>query len=93
MYAPNYAPNYQLNYREPFEMQTQDSVFARVLTKEDFESLNPRSRGWVVYMGGCRDDQPNIPDESNPYPVGSSEHQQWERGRQSAYTHCLDLEE
>ena len=64
-----------------------------VLTAERFAALPPRARGYAVYMVGSRDDQPNVPDERNPYPVGSSDAQEWDAGALSAYLEVLDGEE
>ena len=33
------------------------------MTTKEFEALTPRQKGYAVYMAGCRDDQPNIPEE------------------------------
>lgn len=51
---------------------------------EDFEALRPWSRGFYVYLYGARYDQPNIPDESNPYPPGSKAAEDWTRGALAA---------
>lgn len=37
-----------------------------MMTEEQFLSLKPRQRGYVVYMLGSRDDQPHVPDEAEP---------------------------
>lgn len=63
------------------------------MTKEKFEALEPGARGYTVYMAGCHPDQPNIPDEKNPYPEGSVEHKRWEDGAMAAYLAVLDSEE
>jgi len=63
------------------------------MTAAAFQTLPPRARGYVVYMLGSRDDQPNVPDESNPYPVRSAEHSEWKDGAWSAYLEVLDGEE
>ena len=60
------------------------------LTKEDFEALQPHTRGYAVYMCGSRDDQPNVPDEKNPYPEGSKENEQWANGAMAA---CIEAQE
>ena len=61
------------------------------LTKEEFESLKPQSRGWAVYMAGRRDDQPNVPDEKNPYPVDSEDNIEWSLGQQKAMLETQDI--
>lgn len=63
------------------------------MTSAEFEALSPYDRGFVVYLCGARKDQPNVPDESNPYPPGSSEAAAWDRGAWSAYLGVLDGEE
>lgn len=63
------------------------------LTAAEFEKLSPIRRGWVVYMAGCRDDQPNVPHESNPYPPGSEDAEQWDAGQQKAVLDVQDGEE
>lgn len=65
----------------------------RVVTREEFEALPPFRRGWAVYMAGERDDQPNIPNEANPYPTGSVDADEWNRGQQVAMVQVLDSEE
>ena len=62
----------------------------QVLTKEEFETLKPRTRGYVVYMAGNRDDQPNVPNEKNPYPAGSKEHEEWNEGQRQAILQAQD---
>jgi len=64
-----------------------------MLTKEEFEALSPRDRGYAVYMAGSRDDQPNIPDESNPYPDGSIKAALWNEGQRIAVLEAQDSEE
>lgn len=65
----------------------------RVISADEFARLSPRTRGWAVYVAGERDDQPNIPNEKNPYPAGSHEHAEWDAGQQQAYIETLDSEE
>lgn len=62
------------------------------ITKEEFEALDPFHRGWAVYMAGAREDQPNVPQEDNPYPDGSEEASEWDRGQQRACIEILDTE-
>jgi len=52
-----------------------------MLTAADFSSLSPRQRGYAVYMAGCRDDQPNIPDERNPYESETEAWREWHEGQ------------
>lgn len=61
-----------------------------IMTKEKFESLSPAVRGYTVYMAGDRDDQPNVPNESNPYPKGSENHSQWAHGQDLAVQEVQD---
>lgn len=53
------------------------------MTKEEFESLPPRLRGYFVYIYGGKypHRQPNIPNESNPYPDESPESELWFEGQ------------
>lgn len=64
-----------------------------MLTKDEFEDLTPYERGYAVYMLGNRDDQPNVPNESNPYEIDSKEYLEWERGQHMAVLHVMDGEE
>lgn len=64
------------------------------MTKEEFESLPPRVRGYFVYVyGGTHPHrQPNIPKESNPYPEGSPEFELWLEGQiKAAFEDEADL--
>ena len=63
-----------------------------MLSKSEFESLTPRTRGYVVYMAGSRDDQLNVPDESNPYPSGSCDALEWDEGQHKAVLEAQDEE-
>lgn len=62
------------------------------MTREEFEALPALSRGYIVYMLGARDDQPNVPDEQNPYPTGTPERDLWEQGQVRASIEVLDAE-
>ena len=61
-----------------------------IMTKEQFESLSPQARGYTAYMAGSRDDQPNVPAESNPYPKGSPHAKQWAHGQALAVQEVQD---
>lgn len=63
------------------------------MSKEEFRRLAPGARGYAVYWYGERDDQPNVPNESNPYPAGSTEFQEWARGQSQAMIDAQDSEE
>jgi hypothetical protein len=63
------------------------------VTKREFAALKPRQRGYAVYMLGAREDQPNVPDESNPYPDGSRKHKEWAAGADAAALFAQDNEE
>lgn len=52
-----------------------------LITTEEFASLRPKRRGYVVYMMGARQDQPNVPDEANPYRKQSAAHRAWDEGQ------------
>lgn len=61
-----------------------------MITKEGFQILTPKQRGYVVYMCGARDDEPNVPDEENPYPKNSTEHREWNEGAAIACHQAAD---
>jgi hypothetical protein len=54
------------------------------LTKEDVEALPPIVRGYLIGYLQKYGGNPRIPDESNPYPDGSRQAQEWNDGRNSA---------
>lgn len=54
------------------------------LTRAEFEELSPWDRGYAVYMLGARSDQPNVPDESNPYSMGTPAWRDWRAGQAAA---------
>ena len=61
-----------------------------MMTKEEFDDLSPHSRGYVVYMAGERDDQPNVPNEENPYEEGTKEYEEWDKGAMAAVIEVQD---
>ena len=61
-----------------------------MLSKAEFEALTPRLRGYAVYMAGCREDQPHVPDEHCPYPDGSDDAKEWNRGQNVAVLEAQD---
>lgn len=63
------------------------------MSKEDFEGLGPFGRGYAVYLFGKRDDQPNVPDEENPYVEGTCDWKSWNEGARIAAQDVQDLEE
>lgn len=63
------------------------------MTKEQFESLTPFDRGYMVYMCGERDDEPNVPNEKNPYPAGSDSWVEWIDGQFQAMISVQEMEE
>jgi len=60
------------------------------MTKEEFEQLTPYERGYAVYMLGCRDDEPNVPEEKCPYRIGTPEELAWSRGQTQALINVQD---
>jgi hypothetical protein len=64
-----------------------------VITASQFATLSPYARGYVVYMAGERDDQPHVPNESNPYVAGTEEALAWSRGNRQAMLDVQDGEE
>ena len=65
----------------------------KVLSASDFKRLPPKERGYVVYMFGARKDQPNVPNEKNPFPEGSKKHAEWNEGQRIAVLEAQDCEE
>lgn len=63
------------------------------MTKEEFEALNPFDRGFAAYMLGAREDEPNVPDEENPYSPDSIEFERWDAGQEQAVLAAQDSEE
>lgn len=55
-----------------------------MISKEEFELLDPKSRGYIVYLKGAREDEPNVPDEDNPYPEDTEKHKWWNEGQDDA---------
>lgn len=56
----------------------------KTISASEFKRLGAKRRGWIVYMFGARKDQPNIPDEANPFPVGTVQHTRWNEGANEA---------
>ncbi len=44
------------------------------ITKERFEAMTPRQKGYAVYMCGCRKDQPNVPEDFMPTEEDAEEY-------------------
>jgi len=63
------------------------------MTKKQFQALSPWRRGYAVYMCGSRPDEPNVPDESDPYRGGSRESRRWNEGQRAAILAVIDGEE
>ena len=63
------------------------------MTASEFAKLTPLQRGYAVYMLGERDDEPNVPNESNPYPAGSDDAMAWDEGQRRAVLVAQDSEE
>lgn len=61
-----------------------------MMTKEEFTELDAFQRGHIVYMKGKHSDEPNIPDEENPYKPGALTHRRWNAGQQSAVIEAQD---
>jgi hypothetical protein len=64
-----------------------------MMTTVEFSKLTPRQRGYVVYMMGERADEPDVPNESNPYAAGSNDAIEWGEGRRRAVLIAQDSEE
>lgn len=54
------------------------------LTKHQFKALNPVARGYVTAMAGQLAEEPNVPDQGNPFPKGSKLRELWDKGRNMA---------
>jgi hypothetical protein len=63
------------------------------MTSAEFYKLKPLQRGYVVYMLGELDDEPNVPNESNPYPARSADARAWDEGQRRAVLDVQDGEE
>ena len=63
------------------------------ISAEQFRQFTPFERGYAVYWFGNREDEPNVPSESNPYPVGTQAHIDWQRGQVRAAILAQDGEE
>ena len=63
------------------------------LSAAEFAALSPRDRGYAVYMLGARADQPNVPDERNPYEPASPMWRAWNEGQRAAALAAQDSEE
>lgn len=62
-----------------------------IISKEEFESATPFIKGYLVYMFGSRQDQPNIPEVykcENPY-----EQYQYNQGERHAILLVQDMDE
>lgn len=66
---------------------------SEVITAEEFAAFTPRQRGYAVYMCGSRKDQPNVPNEKNPYPNGSNEWREWNSGESAGIIEVQDLDD
>jgi hypothetical protein len=64
-----------------------------MITKEEFEGLSPRDRGYVVYMCGAREDEPNVPAEGCIYPKDSEDYKEYLAGQHEALLEVIDGEE
>ena len=60
------------------------------MTAAEFVNLRPRGRGYAVYMAGARPDQPNIPNEKNPYTKDSLQAKAWDEGQFEAVLEAQD---
>lgn len=55
-----------------------------MITKQQFDEFSAYGRGFAVYWVGSNPDEPHVPNEKNPYPHGSVEWADWNRGNQAA---------
>lgn len=63
----------------------------KVFTKEEFEALTPKQKGYAVYMCGMRDDQPNIPNERE-YKPDPKDQAEFDEGMQAGIIQAQDDE-
>ncbi len=64
-----------------------------LITLEQYAKLNPRSQGYAVYMQGAHDGSELQGIKKNPYPEGSSDHAEWDKGQMIAVLEAQDSEE
>ena len=64
-----------------------------MLSKQAFDAMKPWQRGYAVYYMGRRDDEPNVPAESNPYTPGTHEYEEWDKGHHQAMLELLDYDD
>ena len=64
-----------------------------MITKQQFDEMSAYGRGFAVYWCGKNPDEPNVPDEENPYRHGTVEWSDWNRGQQAAVLAAQDSEE
>ncbi len=63
------------------------------MTAEYFAGLTAFRRGYAVYWFGENKEEPNVPDESNPYPPNSEDASRWDAGQFQAMLDAQDSEE
>jgi len=61
-----------------------------MITEKQFKSLSPKMRGYMVYMRGARDDEPNVPNETNPFKPGSTKYILYQVGQNDAVIEAQD---
>lgn len=59
-------------------------------TPEQFDALTPWEKGYVVYLCGARDDEPNVPEEFHPSPEDA---EQYDAGQMAGVLFAQDSEE
>ncbi|KKL64718.1 hypothetical protein LCGC14_2162170 [marine sediment metagenome] len=59
----------------------------QLITKEEFEALNLTAKGYLVYMRGNWDEQPNVPKGYEPTP---EELEQYNHGQRIAIIEVQD---
>jgi len=64
-----------------------------MLSQKEFNDLTPYQRGYTVYLYGANPEEPNVPDEQNPYPKDSNEHFEYLCGAAKAVLEVLDMVE
>lgn len=89
-YAAKIAALKCLRARRRSSRRSRPTASPSAMTAKEFLALSPRDRGYAVYAMGERDDQPNVPNESCPYPDGSRDASQWHLGNEAA---CRDAQD
>lgn len=64
----------------------------RLVTLIEYRTMTPFAQGYVVYWQGERPGS-ELKGFTNPYPLGSAKHLEWNRGQEKAVLDAQDSEE